>query len=80
MFTKYIIGLCGVLLLVPFGISDNVQARFFDTFSGAKKIIPHKNNVKLTSCEEGAQSLKAQGFTHVFATDCAGIQYRYNGF
>lgn len=80
MFKKYFVGFSAVLLLAILAMSSNVQARFFDAFGGPKKPVVEKPALKLISCEDGAVSLKAQGFSHVFATDCSGGQYRYNGF
>ncbi len=80
MFKRYFVGFSAVLLLAIVVMSSNVQARFFDAFNGAKKPVTEKPALKLISCEEGAASLKERGFSHVFATDCSGGQYHYNGF
>ncbi len=81
MFKNVILGLSAVIVIVSAGMATNVQARFHQAFlSDNKAQINKRPALKLVDCDAGAAAVKMAGFKHVFAIDCSGAQYAYNGF
>lgn len=81
MFRKLVIGLGVVIALVSVGLTDSVQARLskvLNVESAGKQ--PAKPQLSLVECEQGIEVLTSAGFSRVFATDCTGSQYQFNGF
>ncbi len=81
MFKNFTIGLVSVLALVSVGMATNVQAKLSKVLGVGvvteQATIPQ---LSLIDCDDGATFLTGVGFSHVFATDCSGSQYRFNGF
>jgi hypothetical protein len=81
MLKNIVTGFAAVIVLVWIGMATNVQAKLARALGVApQNVVLVKPGFKLSSCEQGARQLDANGFSHVFATDCTGIEYRYNGF
>jgi len=81
MFKKFIVGFSAVILIVSTGMATNVQARLNQLFlSGNASQVQQNQHLTMIDCESGAAMVKDAGFNHVFATDCSGAQYSYNGF
>ncbi len=81
MFRNFAIGFGAILVLVSVGMATNVQAKLskvlgVETATG-KNLKPQ---LVLADCDDGAKVLTGAGFKHVFATDCSGAQYQFNGF
>lgn len=84
MFNKIAIGsvaLMALMALVSAGLASNVQAQFgqagnIETVSVKKQA----TKFSVVECNEGAKVLSAAGFSHVFATECSGAEFSYNGF
>lgn len=81
MFKNFVIGFVAVLALVSVGMATNVQAKLSKVL-GVEKTVEQaaKQQLSLTDCKQGAEVLASAGFSHVFATDCSGAQYQFNGF
>ena len=81
MFKNFIIGFSAVIIIVSAGMATNVQARLSQVFlSQNDNQAEMSQRLKIINCESGASFVKNAGFDHVFATDCSGAQYSYNGF
>ncbi len=81
MLKNFIVGFSAVLLIVSIGMATNVQARLSQAFSSQVKVAANDTQrFKTIDCETGAGFVQRAGFNHVFATDCSGVQYTYNGF
>jgi len=81
MFRNFAIGFGAVFVLVSVGMATNVQAKLSKVL-GVGVVSEQATNpqLSLTDCDAGTKFLTGSGFSHVFATDCSGSQYRFNGF
>ena len=81
MFKKITIGFGTILILVSVGMATNVQAKLNEVLGvgvvAEKAAVPQ---LSVVDCRAGEQILAGAGFKHVFATECSGAQYSFNGF
>ena len=81
MFKNFIVGFGTVLALVSLGMATNVQAKLSKVLGVEPSIEKTvKPKIELVDCDAGEKVLAKAGFDHVFATDCTGAQYSFNGF
>ena len=81
MFKNLVIGFGAVLVLVSVGMATNVQAKLSKVLGVERAASPEvAPQLSLTVCEDGAKILSRAGFSRVFATDCSGAQFQFNGF
>lgn len=81
MLRNFVIGFGAVLALVSLGMATNVQAKLSKVLgveTATSKVV--KPRLALVDCLAGEDVLAKAGFSHVFATDCTGAQYSFNGF
>lgn len=81
MFKNFATGFGAVLVLVYVGMATNVQAKLNQAmgFGPVEQSVIQPKFTKV-DCRQGEATLKDAGFDHIFATDCSGVQYRFNGF
>ena len=81
MFHKLIAGVVAMMVLVSIGVASNVQAKF-GTAAGIEDVAVKKaaHKFSVVECDQGAKVLSDAGFSHVFATECSGAEFSYNGF
>ncbi len=81
VFKNFVVGLGAVLALVSVGMATNVQAKLSRVL-GVDALVeqPVKPRLSVVDCTDGEKVLSTAGFTHVFATECSGAQYHFNGF
>ena len=81
MFKKIAIGFGTILILVSVGMATNVQAKLSKALGVG--VVAEKaavSQISLADCDAGEKVLTGAGFKHVFATECSGGQYSFNGF
>ena len=81
MFKNYLFGFAAVLLLVSIGKATDVQAKL-DRALGVNPVSQTEKlpQLAMVDCDAGGRVISKAGFSHVFATDCTGSQYKFNGF
>jgi len=81
MFNKIAIGSVALMALVSAVLASNIQEKFGQ--AGNIETVSVKQQAtkfSVVECSEGAKVLSAAGFSHVFATECSGAEFSYNGF
>lgn len=81
MFNKVVVALIVAAGMAAIGSHADVQAKI-EKALGLTKEPPANLAAQFSpvSCEGGAALIEQAGYTHVNATKCSGIQYRYNAF
>lgn len=81
MFKNLFIGFVSLSVLVSVSMASNVQAKLVRVLTGqSAQPVKLASRLPVMDCEAGAQALGKVGFSRVFATDCTGTQFSYNGF
>ncbi len=81
MMKNFVIGFGAVMVLVAVGMGTNVQAKLSKVLGvGVAVEAQTTQKLAMADCDGGTRVLTGAGFKHVFATDCSGTQFQFNGF